>query len=88
MWKWIVIVMVVIASCSKEPLPQPRIPQQSGQATPINKEKKEMAKKTNTQSVQKAEKPRRKRPGVHAKSKIDWGKGKPGWKKKYRGQGR
>lgn len=47
-----------------------------------------MAKKTNTQSVQKAEKPRRKRPGVHAKSKIDWGKGKPGWKKKYRGQGR
>lgn len=32
--------------------------------------------------------PKRKRPGVHAKSKVDYGKGKPGWQKKYRGQGR
>lgn len=47
-----------------------------------------MAKKTGTQSSNLVQKPRRKRPGVHAKSKVDWGKGKPGWRKAYRGQGR
>lgn len=48
-----------------------------------------MAKKNSASSTQTvAEKPRRKRPGVHSKNSVDWSKGKPGWKKEYRGQGR
>ena len=42
--------------------------------------------KTPNSGAQKSAK--RKRPGIHSKNSIDLTKGKPGWKKAYRGQGR
>tara|TARA_Y100000004_G_scaffold183018_1_gene230350 strand:- start:1345 stop:1479 length:135 start_codon:yes stop_codon:yes gene_type:complete len=39
-------------------------------------------------SIDKTEKPKKKRPGVHAKSKTSVLKSSRNYKKKYRGQGR
>jgi len=47
------------------------------------------AKKGGETAARKKEaKVKRKRPGVHSKSKVSYHKGKPDWKKRYRGQGR
>lgn len=87
-WLTILLVLLALVACEKEPILVPTITVETRGQTAINNEKKRMAKAQKSANSGALRTPKRKRPGVHAKSKVDYGKGKPGWQKKYRGQGR